>query len=287
MRLLTFASNGVSRFGVEVPRGIIDVNAADPQLPASLLAYLQGAETFGSRLAALAASPPAEHFAPAGVTLLAPVQTPQKIICIGLNYRDHAAEVGLPVPEHVTAFAKYANGLIGDGASIELPAQSDKVDYEAELVVVIGQRGRNIAAERAYDYVAGYTIMNDVSVRDYQMRTSQWMLGKTFDTHAPLGPVIVTADEIPDPQTLGIRCSIDGEMLQSSNTSNLIFNVPMLIAELSSIMTLEPGDLIATGTPAGVGTSREPKRWMRAGERVRVEIDIIGALENPIVAAAG
>ena len=285
MRLLTFASNGGSRFGVEVPHGIIDVNAADPQLPASLLEYLQAADTFAPRLAALAAAPPAQHFAPAGAARLAPVQTPQKIICIGLNYRDHAAEVGLPVPEFVTAFAKYANGLIGDGAAIELPRQSEQVDYEAELVIVIGKRAKHVAAERAYEYVAGYTIMNDVSVRDYQTRTPQWMLGKTFDTHAPLGPVIVTADEIPDPQTLGIRCSIDGELLQSSNTANLIFTVPFLIAELSSIMTLEPGDLIATGTPAGVGTSRRPKRWMRAGERVRVEIDTIGALENPIVAA--
>ena len=287
MRLLTFALDGASRFGVELPGGILDVAAADPALPASLLEYLRAAAHLRPALeAAIAAAPAAHVHAPSAVRLLPPIEAPQKIVCIGLNYRDHAAEVNLPLPEHVTAFAKYANSLVGNGAPIEIPRESDKVDYEAELAVVIGKRGRHIPLERAYDHVAGYTIVNDVSVRDYQMRTSQWMLGKVFDTHAPCGPAIVTTDEIPDPQTLAIRCSIDGEMLQDSNTSNLVFTVPMLIAELSSIMTLEPGDIIATGTPAGVGTSRTPKRWMRAGERVRVEIEKIGALENPVVSAA-
>jgi 2-keto-4-pentenoate hydratase/2-oxohepta-3-ene-1,7-dioic acid hydratase in catechol pathway len=220
------------------------------------------------------------------VRYLPPIEAPEKIVCIGLNYRDHAAEVNLPLPTEVTAFAKYANSLVGNGAAVVIPRESDKVDYEAELAFVIGKRGRHIPAERAYEYVAGYTIVNDVSVRDYQMRTSQWMLGKVFDTHAPCGPVIVTTDEIPDPQTLAIRTSIDGQLLQDSNTAQLVFTVPALVAELSSIMTLEPGDIVATGTPAGVGSSRTPKRWMRVGERVRVEIEKIGALENPIVSAA-
>jgi acylpyruvate hydrolase len=287
MRLLTYARDGGSRFGVEVPGGILDVNAADSRLPASLLAYLYAAEHLRPVLEALAAAPPAAYVVPpAGVRYLPPIEAPQKIVCIGLNYRDHAAEVNLPLPTEVTAFAKYANGLIGNGAAIEIPRESDKVDYEAELAFVIGKRGRHISAERAYEYVAGYTIVNDVSVRDYQMRTSQWMLGKVFDTHAPCGPVIVTTDEIPDPQTLKIGTSIDGEVLQNSNTSQLVFTVPRLIAELSAIMTLEPGDIVATGTPAGVGVSRTPKRWMRSGERVRVEIEKIGALENPVVSAA-
>jgi 2-keto-4-pentenoate hydratase/2-oxohepta-3-ene-1,7-dioic acid hydratase in catechol pathway len=287
MRLLTFALNGTSRFGVELPAGILDVHAADPALPVSLLAYLSDAERLRPALAAVVAAPPAAHvYAASAVRALPPIEAPQKIVCIGLNYRDHAAEVKLPLPTNVTAFAKYANSLIGNGAAIEIPRESDNVDYEAELAFVIGKRGRHIPAEQAYAYVAGYTIVNDVSVRDYQLRTSQWMLGKVFDTHAPCGPVIVTADEIPDPQTLSIRCSIDGEILQDSNTSNLVFTVPLLVAELSSIMTLEPGDIVATGTPAGVGISRTPKRWLRAGERVRVEIEKIGALENPVVSAA-
>ncbi len=286
MRLLTFQHNGRARFGVEVPTGILDVAAADPALPDSLLAYLIDAERLRPALeAAIAAAPPAHVHAAADITRLAPIAAPPKIVCIGLNYRDHAAEVNLPLPTHVTAFAKFANSLVGDGADVEIPRESDNVDYEVELAIVIGKRGRHIPAERAYEYVAGYTIVNDVSVRDYQMRTSQWMLGKVFDTHAPCGPVIVTTDEIPDPQALGIRCSIDGVMLQDSTTANLVFTVPALVAELSSIMTLEPGDIIATGTPAGVGASRTPKRWMRAGERVRVEIDVIGALENPVVHA--
>jgi acylpyruvate hydrolase len=287
MRLLTFSSNGESRFGVEVPGGVLDAHAADAALPVSLAAYLADMDRLRPVLeAAIAAAPAAHIHAPATIRYLAPLAAPQKIVCIGLNYRDHAAEVNLPLPEYPVAFAKYANAIVGPDADVELPRESDNLDYEAELVIVIGKRGRHIPIEKAYDHVAGYTIMNDVSVRDYQVRTSQWMLGKTFDTHAPIGPVIVTGDEIPDPQNLTIRCSIDGEVLQDSNTSNLVFTVPMLVSELSNIMTLEPGDIIATGTPPGVGMSRTPKRWMRAGERVRVEIERIGALENTIVAAA-
>jgi 2-keto-4-pentenoate hydratase/2-oxohepta-3-ene-1,7-dioic acid hydratase in catechol pathway len=287
MRLLTFERDGVARFGVEVPGGILDVNAANHDLPASLHAYLVELNRYGAALAALVAAPPAAHVVAAGgIRYLAPIALPQKIICIGLNYRDHANEVGMPLPTDVVAFAKYANSLVGDGADVEIPRESEQVDYEAELAFVIGKRGRHIPAERAYDYIAGYTIVNDVSVRDYQLRTSQWMLGKAFDTHAPCGPVIVTTDEIPDPQALGIRTIIGGELLQNSSTSQLVFDVPRLVAELSAVMTLEPGDIVATGTPAGVGISRTPKRWIRAGERVRVEIDKIGALENPFVSAA-
>jgi len=270
-----------------VPGGILDVNAANGELPVSLHAYLVELDRFGPALAALVAAPPAAHIvAGNGIRYLPPIVAPQKIVCIGLNYRDHANEVGIPLPTDVVAFAKYANSLVGHGADVEIPRESEQVDYEAELAFVIGKRGRHIPAERAYDYIAGYTIVNDVSVRDYQLRTSQWMLGKAFDTHAPCGPVIVTTDEIPDPQTLGIRTIIGDEVLQNSNTSQLVFDVPRLVAELSAVMTLEPGDIVATGTPAGVGISRTPKRWIRAGERVRVEIDTIGALENPFVSAA-
>jgi 2-keto-4-pentenoate hydratase/2-oxohepta-3-ene-1,7-dioic acid hydratase in catechol pathway len=216
--------------------------------------------------------------------LLPPVPDPAKIICIGLNYRDHAAEVKLDLPEHVTVFAKWPNTLIGDGAPIVIPRLSHRVDYEAELAVVIGTRAKNVPEERAFEVVAGYTNFNDVSVRDYQMRTSQWTIGKVFDTHGPCGPALVTRDAVPDPGNLRIRCSIGEETLQDSNTAQMVFGVPRLIAELSAVMTLEPGDIIATGTPAGVGTSRKPRRWILPGERVRVEIEGLGVLENPAVA---
>jgi 2-keto-4-pentenoate hydratase/2-oxohepta-3-ene-1,7-dioic acid hydratase in catechol pathway len=192
--------------------------------------------------------------------------------------------VKLDLPEHVTVFAKWPNTLIGDGAEIVIPRQSHRVDYEAELAFVIGTRCKDVPEERAYDVIAGYTCLNDVSVRDYQMRTSQWTIGKVFDTHGPCGPVLVTKDEIPDPGNLRIRTIIGDETLQDSSTSQLVFSVPRLVAELSSVMTFEPGDIVATGTPAGVGTSRNPKRWIKPGERVRVEIEKIGAIENPAVA---
>ena len=183
-------------------------------------------------------------------------------------------------------FAKWPNTLIGDGEPIVIPSESHRVDYEAELAFVIGRSARHVPEADAYKYIAGYTCFNDVSVRDYQNRTSQWTLGKVFDTHGPCGPVLVTRDEVPDPQALRIECSIDGERLQNSSTSQMVFGIPKLVAELSAVMTLEPGDLVATGTPAGVGTSRNPRRWIRPGERVRVSIERVGVLENPAVAAS-
>ena len=287
MRLCTFRTTGEPLLGAETPRGIVDLRAVDAGLPPTLRALLAaGAGALAQAQRAVDAAR-AEHIAPrAAVTLLAPITDPSKIVCIGLNYRDHAAEVKMELPQHVTVFAKWANTLVGDGANIVIPAESHRVDYEAELAFVIGTRAHHVAEEDAYDVVAGYTCFNDVSVRDYQMRTSQWTLGKAFDTHGPCGPVLVTRDEIPDPHALRIRCSIGDEMLQDSSTAQLVFGIPRLVAELTAVMTLEPGDIVATGTPAGVGTSRTPKRWIRAGERVRVEIEGIGVLENPTVAAA-
>ncbi|GAC1414536.1 MAG: fumarylacetoacetate hydrolase family protein [Candidatus Velthaea sp.] len=287
MRLVTFSTEGgPARFGVDTPAGIVDVHAGDPELPVSLHDYLRDLAALRPRLEVLLAKPPQQALiARERIRLLPPIAAPLKFLCIGLNYRDHAAEVKLDLPDQVTVFAKFANTLIGDGAAIEIPRESDKVDYEVELAFVVGKRGRHIAKADAYAHIAGYTIVNDVSVRDYQMRTSQWTMGKNFDTHGPCGPAIVTTDEIPDPHVLALSCSIGGERLQDSNTSQLVFDIPTLVAELSAVMTLEPGDIVATGTPAGVGTSRKPKRWMRPGERVRCEIEGIGALENPIVAA--
>ena len=215
------------------------------------------------------------------------IERPGKIICVGLNYRDHAEETGAELPKAPLLFAKWGNTLIGHGDPILLPAESAQVDYEAELGVVIGTGGRHIAEAQALDHVAGYICVNDVSARDLQFGDGQWTRGKSPDTFCPVGPRLVAREEIDDPQQLGIRCILNGETMQDSSTAQMIFSVAEIIAYVSRIITLEPGDLIATGTPAGVGTSRTPKRWIRPGERVRVEIDGLGALENPAVAEDG
>jgi 2-keto-4-pentenoate hydratase/2-oxohepta-3-ene-1,7-dioic acid hydratase in catechol pathway len=220
----------------------------------------------------------------ADVKLLAPMPRPPKIICIGLNYRDHAIESKLEIPKIPVVFSKYPSVTIGPGDSIVLPKNSVKPDYEAELGVVIGKSGRHIAGENWQEYVFGYLCVNDVSARDFQLATSQWMIGKTFDTFAPMGPSLVTADEIPDPHALNISLDINGETLQKSNTKELIFRIPELIAYLSSVMTLEPGDVISTGTPSGVGFSYTPPRWLKPGDSVTVKIEGIGELTNPCVA---
>jgi acylpyruvate hydrolase len=220
------------------------------------------------------------------VVLKAPLPRPGKLILLGLNYRDHAEETGQKIPEVPTLFAKYHNSVIGPGAAILIPRATEQIDYEAELAFVIGRRGHQIPRERALDYVAGYTIINDVSARDYQFVTSQWMVGKTFDTHCPMGPTLVLKDELLDPHNLDISLSIAGEVLQQSNTKQLIFKVPETVEYLSHVMTLEPGDVISTGTPAGVGFTRKPPRWLRPGETVRVEIAGLGVLENPVAKAS-
>jgi 2-keto-4-pentenoate hydratase/2-oxohepta-3-ene-1,7-dioic acid hydratase in catechol pathway len=218
------------------------------------------------------------------VTLLAPIPRPPKLICVGLNYRDHAAESNLEVPSTPTIFSKFTNTISGPGAPIILPKNSTKPDYEAELAVVIGKGGRHVPAEYWHRHVYGYMCLNDVSARDFQTATTQWLLGKTFDSFAPTGPWITTADEIPDPHALGISLEINGEVLQSSNTGGMIFRIPELIAYMSSVFSLEAGDIITTGTPAGVGAARKPPRWLRPGDDVVVKIDGLGELRNPVVA---
>jgi 2-keto-4-pentenoate hydratase/2-oxohepta-3-ene-1,7-dioic acid hydratase in catechol pathway len=209
---------------------------------------------------------------------------PPKIICVGLNYRDHAIESKMEIPKVPTIFSKYATSIIGPRENIILPRLSSKPDYEAEFAFVIGKGGRHIPAERWQEHIFGYTNFNDVSARDYQMATTQWMMGKTFDTFAPMGPAIVTADEIKDPHALDIQMIINGEVLQNSNTKNLIFRIPDLIEYLSGVFTLEPGDIVSTGTPAGVGFSRNPPRWLRSGDDVVVRISGLGELRNSVVA---
>jgi 2-keto-4-pentenoate hydratase/2-oxohepta-3-ene-1,7-dioic acid hydratase in catechol pathway len=215
--------------------------------------------------------------------LQAPLPLPGKIVCVGLNYRDHAAESGAPVPESPVLFGKFANSVIGPDAPIELPkVAAEKVDYEAELGVVIGRSAREVPLDHALDHVAGYTCLNDVSARDLQFLSDQWLLGKAIDSFLPMGPSLVTADEIPDPHALGIRCLLNDEVVQASSTSEMIFGVAELVSFITRTITLEPGDIIATGTPAGVGFTRRPALFLQEGDVVSVEIDGIGRLTNPV-----
>jgi 2-keto-4-pentenoate hydratase/2-oxohepta-3-ene-1,7-dioic acid hydratase in catechol pathway len=231
-------------------------------------------------------APGREIHKPAEVRLLAPIPRPPKLICVGLNYRDHAEESKLPIPEVPTIFSKFPTAVVGPNADVVLPKASAKPDYEAEFAFVIGRGGRYIPEERAFDHVFGYTILNDVSARDFQTATTQWMMGKTFDTFAPLGPAIVTADEIENPHELPISLTLNGQVMQDSNTSNLVFGVPRLIAFLSSVFTLEPGDIVTTGTPAGVGFARKPPVFLKPGDEMIVRIGGLGELVNLCVAEA-
>jgi 2-keto-4-pentenoate hydratase/2-oxohepta-3-ene-1,7-dioic acid hydratase in catechol pathway len=273
---------GYSEPGLMAGREVVGLGGAGF---ADLLSVIAGGADALDRVARWADNAPgSEILSVEKARLLAPIPRPPKLICIGLNYRDHAEESRLPMPEVPTVFAKFATAVTGPGHPIVLPKNSSKPDYEAEFAVVIGRRGRHVPEERWRDYVFGYTIVNDVSARDFQMATSQWTMGKTFDTFAPMGPAVVTADEIEDPHNLAISLTLSGEVMQSSNTSNLIFNVPRLIAFLSSAFTLEPGDVIATGTPGGVGFARKPPRWLRPGDETRIKVDGLGELVNPVVA---
>jgi 2-keto-4-pentenoate hydratase/2-oxohepta-3-ene-1,7-dioic acid hydratase in catechol pathway len=262
----------------------VDVNAADPELPSSVRGLLELGTAY-ERQARDALPRGVVRHDPANVRLMAPVPDARKIICIGLNYRDHAAESGMEVPKEPILFSKYPTALIGHQGEIVLPEVSTEVDYEAELVVVIGKWGRHIPQERALEHVAGYTVGHDVSARDWQLKKEgkQWMVGKTFDTFAPTGPVLVTADELPDPHALPIRLRLNGETMQDSSTAQMIFRTGEILAYLSQVFTLEPGDLIFTGTPPGVGMARKPPVFLKGGDVVEVEIGGLGVLRNPVV----
>jgi acylpyruvate hydrolase len=220
---------------------------------------------------------------PSGVIFGPPIPDPDKILCIGLNYREHAQESGLEVPSVPVVFAKFRNSLVGPGAVIELPGVSQEVDYEGELAVVMGSRCKNISATDALSFVPGYSAFNDVSARDLQLQVSQWTTGKAIDTFAPMGPGMIPAYLVPDPQKLELITRLNGQVVQQSSTADMIFSVAEIIAYLSRSMTLEPGDIIATGTPSGVGFKREPALFLRPGDVVEVEISSIGLLSNPVV----
>jgi 2-keto-4-pentenoate hydratase/2-oxohepta-3-ene-1,7-dioic acid hydratase in catechol pathway len=212
------------------------------------------------------------------------IELPQKIVCVGLNYRDHAAEQGVALPERPLLFAKWPNTLIADGDAIRIPSITQQVDYEAELGVVIGERASRVTVDEALDVVQGYVVANDVSARDLQFSDRQWVRGKTLDTFLPVSELVPAAD-LPDPQALPIRAILNGEVMQDSNTSNQIFGIREVISFVSQAITLEPGDLIITGTPAGVGAFRDPKVWLKPGDEITIEIDGLGSITNPVTAA--
>jgi 2-keto-4-pentenoate hydratase/2-oxohepta-3-ene-1,7-dioic acid hydratase in catechol pathway len=282
MRLISFSKNGHSGAGILHQNGVFPLESLGFKDASSFISA--GEKAREQARSSLKNSGPGDLLPLDSLRLTAPIPKPPKILCVGLNYRDHAKESQMELPSVPTIFAKYTNAVIGPGDPIVLSAATQKPDYEAEFAVVIGKRAKGIKRSQWQDYVFGYTIVNDVSARDVQLATSQWTLGKSFDTFAPIGPHIVSADEVPDPHALDIRLSIAGETLQHSNTRELIFGVPELIEYISRMLTLEPGDIISTGTPAGVGLGRTPPRWLRPGEEVVIEIEKIGTLRNPVVA---
>lgn len=288
MRLATILTPHGLRAAAQVGDAYIDLHATDPGLPTSVRLLLAASPAIRKAASDAAASDRAVKYASNAVKLLPPVPDPGKILCIGLNYRDHAIEGGQPIPAEPVLFAKFPNTLIAHGDPIRLPRVAQKVDYEAELVVVVGKAGKHIPNDpSAFGYVGGYTVGHDVSARDWQFKGSekQWTIGKTFDTFAPTGPAVVTADELTDPHNLKIQLRLNGQTMQNSSTKEFIFGVPALLAYLSQVVTLEPGDLIFTGTPPGVGIARKPTPvLLKPGDVVEVEIERIGVLKNPCVA---
>jgi acylpyruvate hydrolase len=285
MRLISYRSGGQTRLGARADGAVIDLNAVDPAVPTDIVALLEGGDAaMAAARAALDAATP-EHHAPADLELLPVVPRPPKIICVARNYAEHAAEAKLDVLSEPNLFIRFAQSLIADGEPIQVPKVSSACDWEAELAVVIGRGGRHVAKADALGHVAGYAIFNDVSIRDWQIKRPpiQFGAGKNFDASGPFGPDLVTADEIGDPGALALELSVNGVVKQSSTTASMIFDVPTLIEFISTFTTLEPGDVIATGTPSGVGNFREPPEFLVAGDTVRIEIEGVGVQVNPVI----
>jgi acylpyruvate hydrolase len=314
MRLVTYQHEGQSRTGAQLGEQVVDLNrayyaalqhtgnedelvVADARVPTDMVGLLRGGDTSlkaARQAVAFVRSQLEGHssmlnlqgivYAIDRVALLSPVLHPGKVICLGLNYRDHAAESGMAIPEYPVLFHKVAGSLIGHNQAIVIPRISSRIDYEAELAIIIGRRGKYIAEDEALSYVAGYTVANDVSARDLQFRTPQWTTGKILDTFCPLGPALVTRDEVPDPHPLALKTILNGQVMQNGNTADMIFHVPFIISYISEIVTLEPGDVILTGTPAGIGNARKPPVFMKPGDTVTIEIERLGRLTNPVAA---
>ena len=285
MKLMMFDVGGKARPGVLDRALVVDLLAVDPTLPKSVREIIACGPSMMTAVRAVAARAPATaKHSLASLKMALPIADPPKFICVGLNYLEHAKEGGHPPPTYPSFFARFDRSLVAAGQPILCPKASTQLDYECELTIVIGKGGRNISQAKALDHVFGYTIFNDVSVRDYQRKTTQWLAGKNFDGTGPLGPLIVTADSLPPgAHGLNIMTRVNGKTMQSSNTSDMIFSTARCISLLSEIMTLEPGDLIATGTPSGVAHARTPPAWMKAGDVVEIEIENIGVLSNPVI----
>ncbi|RMF19241.1 MAG: FAA hydrolase family protein [Deltaproteobacteria bacterium] len=286
MKLARFSEEGRTRIGVVDGEQVVDLEAACPELPREMTELLAAGPAVLERARKAAQDGGAPRFALESVRLEAPIARPPKFLGVGLNYADHAAETGRNPPEFPVFFNKQSTCVIGPGVPIVLPRVSEQVDYEGELGLVIGRRARRLSREQAREAIAGYLVVNDVSARDWQFRAPTMTLGKSFDTHGPIGPWIVTADEVGDPHVLELRTYVSGELRQHSNTRNLIFDCYALVELLSTVFTLEPGDIVSTGTPAGVGMAASPQRFLRPGDVVRIEIERIGVLENPVIAEA-
>ena len=287
MRLVSFRRGGDVRLGAELDGGIVDLNQASAAVPTDILELLEGGEDALARAREaleLAAGREDLRLSAAELELLPPVPRPPKIICVARNYAAHAAEANVELLEYPNLFIRFPQSLIPDGAPIIVPTVSRDVDWEAELAVIVGRPGKHVAAADALDYVAGYSIFNDVSMRDWQLRVPQFGAGKNFDGSGPFGPALVTKDEVPDPHALDIELRLNGELMQSASTGDMVFSIGDLIEHISSFTTLEPGDVIATGTPAGVGFKRKPPRFLEPGDTVRIEIEHVGVLENPVAA---
>ncbi len=296
MRLVSFSPGDAAAPGVGAPPvtgvrtglllvdEVLDLTDPEVGLPADMATLLAG----GTRSLAMAADAvrgPARRWPLEQVRLRAPVTSPPKVLAIGMNYRTHVEEMGREVPEYQYWFNKQRTCVVGPGDPILVPAESEQVDYEGELAIVIGRRCKHVPADRWLEVVAGFSVMNDVSVRDWQARTPTFTMGKSFDTHGPLGPAVVTPDEIGDPGALGLRTWVNDELRQDSSTADLIFPCAEMVAYLTTVFPLEPGDVLSTGTPSGVGMGFRPPRWLRPGDRVRIEIEGVGVLENPVEAA--
>ena len=283
MKLATLKTDlGPRVVGVALDGRFVDLCEVDVKLPTTMREILAAPEGLVTAAHALAAGMEKGPFVTG--QLAAPVGNPGKVFCIGLNYRDHAIETNSPIPSEPVVFSKFSQAVVGPEDAVILPKVAHEVDYEAELVVVIGKQGKNISKENAFSHVAGYTCGNDISARDWQKGRpgGQWLLGKTPDTFAPTGPYLVTADEV-DPHNLRIGLRLNGETLQNSTTKELIFGIDEVIAHLSQLITLQPGDLIFTGTPPGVGAARNPQIYLKPGDRMEVEIEDVGILVNPVI----
>ncbi|WP_305909832.1 fumarylacetoacetate hydrolase family protein [Methylomarinum sp. Ch1-1] len=281
MKLVTFRYKQHIGIGAIDGDNIVD-GAGYLDIPNNMIDFLAAGETAKAALQRLI-DDDGRRIPLAEVKLLAPVPRPGKFLGISLNYADHIGETGLDKPQYPTFFTKQSSCVIGQNDAIHRPKVSEKVDYEGELAFVIGKRCRHVPLDKAHEVIAGYTIANDVSVRDWQIRSPTWMLGKSFDTHGPLGPWLVTREQISDPHNLAIKTWVDDELRQDSNTRYMIFNCFEMIAYLSQAMTLEPGDVIATGTPSGVGVKMKPRGYLKPGQTVKIEIESIGALINPVI----